>query len=62
MQSIELLKKVYENNRVSIDDDRTNILLLNRIILEYENGQRSAKIHPALLKVKWITDALTINP
>lgn len=59
---IELLKKVYENNRVSIDDDRTNILLLNRIILEYENGQRSAKIHPALLKVKWITDALTINP
>ena len=51
---IPILERVYRTELVNPDDERTNQLLLNRVILEYENGKRSAKLHPACLEIGWV--------
>lgn len=55
---IPILERVYRTELVNPDDDRTNQLLLNRVILEYENGKRSAKLHPACLEIGWVMDEI----
>ena len=66
---IPILEKINRTEIVNPDDERTNQLLLNRVILEYENGKRSAKLHPACLEIEWVMDeinkltaSLTNNP
>ena len=55
---IPILERVYRTELVNPDDERTNQLLLNRVILEYENGKRSAKLHPACLEIGWVMDEI----
>lgn len=55
---IPILEKVNRTEIVNPDNERTNQLLLNRVILEYENGKRSAKLHPACLKIEWVMDEI----
>lgn len=55
------LHYVYQNKWFDSGDERTNQLLVNRAILEYENGKSFAKIHPALLRIERIEKALGID-
>ena len=55
---IPILEKINRTEVVNPDNERTNQLLLNRVILEYENGKRSAKLHPACLKTEWVMDEI----
>ena len=43
---IPILELVHRTEMINPDDERSAQLLHNRIILEYENGKRSAKLHP----------------
>ena len=58
-EDIQILRKVYIEKRVHPDSERVNQLLNHRVVLEYENGERSAKIHPACLNNKWLRDAIS---
>lgn len=55
---IPVLERVHRTELVNPDDERTNQLLLNRVILEYENGKRSAKLHPACLEIEWVMNEI----
>lgn len=55
---VQILRKVHSEQRVHPDSERVNQLLNNRIILEYENGERSAKIHPACLNIEWLKNTI----
>lgn len=54
---IDALRKVHEEQRVQADQPFERLLNL-RIVLEYENGERWAGLHPAVLEISWVKDAL----
>ena len=56
---VQILRKVHLEQRVHPDSERVNQLLNNRVILEYENGERSAKIHPACLNIEWLKNTIS---
>lgn len=55
---ISILEKVNRTQIINPDNERANQLLLSRVILEYENGTRSAKLHPACLRIEWVMKAI----
>ncbi|PID61846.1 MAG: hypothetical protein CR974_03990 [Gammaproteobacteria bacterium] len=50
----QILRDVQQCQRTNPDDERTKELLLNRLILEYENGKRTAIIHPICKNIEWV--------
>lgn len=54
---IEQMRWVSSNQRVQGDDAYTRMLNL-RIILEYQNGERWADLHPAVIEIPWVKKAL----
>ncbi|MCV6638884.1 hypothetical protein [Candidatus Albibeggiatoa sp. nov. NOAA] len=59
-KDIETLRFVQETKRVPADEEYAR-LLNHRLILEYQNGERWADLHPALLEISWIQDELNIQ-
>lgn len=57
---LEALRKVYQEKRVQADKKFERLLNL-RTVLEYENGERWADIHPAVLEISWVKQALLEN-
>ena len=55
---IPILELVHRTEMINPDDERSAQLLHNRIILEYENGKRSAKLHPTCLKIEWVMNEM----
>ncbi len=53
----EQLLWVHTNHRVTGDESYARLLNL-RLILEYQNGDRWADIHPALMQVRWVEERL----
>lgn len=51
-KDIDALRDVFNNKRVA-GDERYARLLHNRVIHEYQNGERSADLHPAVQQVAW---------
>jgi len=56
-KDIEALRDVFNNKRVT-GDERYARLLHNRVIHEYQNGERSADLHPAAQQVTWAMDLI----
>ena len=54
---IEQLKWVQENQRVTGDEAYARMLNL-RLILEYQNGDRWADLHPAITRIPWVKQRL----
>lgn len=59
---VAYLEKVHSDQRAAAGSDAMNRLLLNRVVLEYQNGKRWAKIHPAAMKNQWLNDRLSNLP
>jgi len=51
-KDIDALRAVFNNKRVT-GDEKYARLLHNRVIHEYQNGERSADLHPAVQQVSW---------
>ncbi len=56
-KDIDALRDVFNNKRVT-GDERYARLLYNRVIHEYQNGERSADLHPAAQQVTWAMDLI----
>lgn len=54
---LEKLKWVEDNKRITGDQNFARMLFL-RLVLEYQNGQRWATLHPALHQIRWFTEYL----
>ncbi|MGH9798869.1 MAG: hypothetical protein ACRD82_00750 [Blastocatellia bacterium] len=54
---VAALKWVKTNRRVQADERNPRLLNL-RLILEYQNGERWAALHPALERITWLTEAM----
>jgi hypothetical protein len=57
---LEQLEWVYENKRVTGDEAYARMLNL-RLILEYQNGERWAELHPAITHISWFKEHLAKN-
>ena len=55
---IPILELVNRIEQINPSDERSTQLLQDRIILEYENGKRSAKLHPICLQIEWVTNEI----
>lgn len=55
---IDALRQVHREQRVQADK-RFERLLNLRTVLEYENGERWAAVHPAVLAIDWVKKRLT---
>lgn len=55
---IDALRQVHREQRVQADK-RFERLLNLRTVLEYENGERWAAVHPAVLAIGWVKERLT---
>lgn len=55
---VPILKEIKNLQRTSVGSDRVNKLLLNRVVLEYQNGKSWAAIHPCALKIEWLREQL----
>lgn len=56
-EDIENLKQVYKTKRIQADESNARLLNL-RLVLEYQNGERWANLHPAIYRIAWIKKAL----
>ncbi|MCP4697795.1 MAG: AAA family ATPase [Gammaproteobacteria bacterium] len=56
-KDLDTLRKVAQNKRVQADEEYARLLNL-RVILEYQNGNRWADLHPAVREISWVREAL----
>ena len=54
---IENLKQVARTKRIQADESAARLLNL-RLVLEYQNGDRWADLHPVIYQIPWIKEAL----
>ncbi len=54
---IERFQHIIDTQRIQFDEDYSRLLNL-RLVLEYQNGDRWADLHPALYEIKWVQEAL----
>ncbi len=54
---IEAFRKIKETQRIQADEGFARLLGL-RLVLEYQNGERWADLHPILQQISWINEAL----
>lgn len=54
---IEALKKIHQDQRIQADENTARLLNL-RLVLEYQNGDRWADLHPVIFHIPWIKQAL----
>jgi hypothetical protein len=57
---IESFKKIAKNKRVQADETLSRLLNF-RLVLEYQNGERWADLHPIVYRIAWINNALAID-
>jgi len=55
---LENLQFVIDEKRVTGDESYSRLLNL-RLVLEYQNGERWAGIHPAVLRIGWVKEKLS---
>ncbi|CAA6804817.1 MAG: Unknown protein [uncultured Thiotrichaceae bacterium] len=55
---IENFKQIVQTRRVQADESFSRLLNL-RLILEYENGERWASLHPVIHEIDWVSEALS---
>ena len=55
---IEIFKEIKKNKRVQADESFSRLLNL-RLVLEYENGNRWADLHPVIHQINWVKEALS---
>lgn len=58
---LAVLQQVQDSQSFVPENDNGNKLLKNRAILEYSNGNRWCSVHPALLRIERIQNALGID-
>lgn len=54
---IENLKQIADTKRIQADESAVCLLNL-RLVLEYQNGNRWADLHPVIYQIPWIKEAL----
>lgn len=54
---IENFKQIVNTRRAQADED-TARLLNQRLVLEYQNGESSADLHPIIYQIAWVKEAL----
>jgi hypothetical protein len=59
-KDISALQSVCQHQRVT-GDERFARLLHNRVIHEYQNGERWADVHPAVREIKWVMEKIKAN-
>lgn len=59
-EELEQLRWIVENHRVT-GDKEFGRMLNQRLILEYQNGERWADIHPALREISWVKEQLNAD-
>jgi hypothetical protein len=57
---IESFKKIAKNKRVQADETLSRLLNF-RLVLEYQNGERWADLHPIVYRIAWIKEALATD-
>lgn len=57
-EELEQLEWVHSNRRVTGDETYAR-LLHHRLVLEYQNGERWASLHPAVTQITWLKQHLT---
>ena len=57
-EDIEIFKQIKTTNRVQSDELFARLLNL-RLVLEYENGNRWADLHPVIEQIGWVKEALS---
>lgn len=57
-EELEQLEWVHSNKRVTGDETYAR-LLHHRLVLEYQNGERWAALHPAVTQITWLKQHLT---
>ncbi len=55
---IENLKQVVETQRIQADESSARLLNL-RLVLEYQNGDRWADLHPVIYLIPWVKEKLS---
>jgi hypothetical protein len=56
---IEPFRRICKTHRLQGGDKEAGRLLNQRLVLEYQNGDRWADIHPVIQKISWVQEALT---
>lgn len=59
-EELKQLRWIVENHRVT-GDKEFGRMLNQRLILEYQNGERWADIHPALREISWVKEQLNAD-
>jgi len=54
---IKAFKQIVKTQRIQADENAARLLNL-RLVLEYQNGDRWAKLHPVIFLIPWIKQAL----
>ncbi len=57
-EDIKIFKQIKKTKRVQSDESFARLLNL-RLILEYENGNRWADLHPVIDQIDWVKEALS---
>ncbi len=56
---ISVFRRIRQDKRIQGGDEEAGRLLNLRLVLEYQNGTRSADLHPAAAEIPWVKKALT---
>ncbi len=55
---IEQFRRIQRNHRIQVGDEEAGRLLHQRLVLEYQNGDLWADLHPIVRQIPWVKAAL----
>jgi len=58
---IPMFRRIQQERRIQGGDEDAARLLHLRLVLEYQNGARSAALHPAAAEIPWVKAALAAD-